>query len=284
MKNTEELRKLLHSMNDFSAAYGILKDQIALYEQETGESVNDLPGFTESYPFDKSFDELNVGGWVATTVDRIRQDAFKVLNYTYLNTGGNTMVGIFEVWLPAEMRVVFALTNEEGCTLSVVDYISNDLDVDDYDELYIDTIDWGRATGHEKYFELYRHCLNEYTKSDCRYFGYTRGLPYHLLSDELQKQITDEYRKWFDAQEFDIFETDGEKIIIRPDYEQDSVWNKMLEVVKAFKEWHDTTAGVEDLYDQNYTLTFAGHTVELPYNADVWDAVDTMLERTIRDW
>ena len=81
-----------------------------------------------------------------------------------------------------------------------------------------------------------------------------------------------------------MFETDGEKIIIRPDYEQKSEYDKMLEAVREFKEWHDTTAGVEDLYERNYTLMFAGHIVDLPYNADVWDAVDTMLERTIRDW
>ena len=193
------------------------------------------------------------------------------------------MVGIFEVWLPAELRTVYAMTNEEGCTLSVVDFISNDLEIHDYDELVIDTIDWGRATGHEKYFELYRHCLNEYTKSDCRHFGYVRGLQYHLLSDELQKQVPDGYREWCDEELNGVIDTDGVKIVVSPCFAS-STPDRMLEAIKTFKDWHDTTVGVEDLYDQDYKLEFGGHTVLLPYNADVWDAVDTMLERTIRDW
>ena len=193
------------------------------------------------------------------------------------------MVGIFEVWLPSEKRVVFALTNEEVCTLSVVDYISNELEIDDYDELVIDSIDWGRATGSERYFELYKYCLNEYTKSDCRYFGYIKQLPLHLLSDDLHKQITADYATWLTDNEYDGVETDGEKIIIHPDYEK-STEDTMLQAVKDFKAWHDTTAGKEEFYLESYKLTFAGHTVELPFMADVWDAVDSMLDRSIRDW
>jgi len=283
MKNSENLRKLLHCMSDFRTTFNALRYEISIYERDTGESVNDIPGFTESYPFDRSFGELYVNLWVDTVIDRIQQSAFKVLNYTYLNTGGNTMVGIFEVWLPSEKKVVFALANEEGCTLSVVDYISNELEIDDYDELILENVDWGRITGHERYFELYKYCLNEYTKSDCRYFGYTRQLPLHLLSDELQEQLSADYVVWLNDNEHDDVETDGEKIIIHPDYESDTE-DKMLEAVKEFRRWHDTTAGKEEFYLESYRLTFAGRTIELPFMADVWDAVDTMLERTIQDW
>lgn len=281
----ESTRKLLHAMSDFSTAYSALRVAIEEYEQETKTSVNLLDGFTESYPFDKSFDELAIGQWVSDTIKGVERHAFKVLNYEYLNTGGNTMVGIFEVWLPAMKKTVYAYVNEEGCSLSLVDYIRNEIELDDYDEVLIENVDWGRLTGFEQYFELYRHCLNEYTKSDCRYFGYTRQIPFMLLSDELQAKVDKDYLLWCEVENGSQVETDGVSIIVSPDYDTPvDEWAAMLKAVKQFKKWHDETAGVEDLYSENYVLEFAGHRVELPYTADVWDAVDTMLERTIRDW
>lgn len=281
MKHAENKRQLLQAMNTFSAAYHALNIAIDEYEQHTGESVNNLPGFTESYPFDKSFDELDVDNWVTTTVEKVKQSAYKVLNYTYLNTGGNTMVGIFEVWLPAEKRVAFALANEEGCNLSVVDYISNNIEVDDYDEFIIDYVDWGRVTGHEKYFELYRYCLNEYTKDDCRYFGITRGLPYHLLSDELQRKVDADYVEWCATENGGMIDTNGVDIIVSPSYEE---IDEPLKRIKEFKRWHDTIAGDEKYYGDLYELSFAGHKVALPFFADIWNAIDTALQDTIENW
>lgn len=284
MKNAENIRTLLHAMNGFAFAYDSLRVEIEKYESETGASVNDLPGFTDNYPFDKSFDELAVDLWVSSTVDKVRQSAFKVLNYEYLNTGGNCMVGVFEVWLPEKKQTVYVYVNEEGYTMSVVDYIRHELEIHDYDELMIECGDWGRVTGHETYFELYRHCLNEYTKSDCRYFGYIRELPYHLLSDELQNKVPAGYREWCDTENGSVIGTNGEDIVVSEYFGSTDDDEKMLEAIKEFRRWHDTTAGVEEYYNESYKLELAGHKIELPFMADVWDAVDTMLERTIRDW
>ena len=284
MKNPESKKQLLQAMVDFNAAYDTLCKAIDSYEQGNNTSVNDLLGFTESYPFDKSFDELPIGQWVTDTIERSTHCEYKAVGYQYLNTGGNTMVGIHDVWLPEEKKVVYVYTNEEGCTISTVDYIRLDLDIEDYEELMLDYVDWGRVTGYEKYFELYRHCLNVYTKDDCRHFGITRGLPYHLLSDELQQQVDADYLAYCEAEHGGLIDTDGVKIIKYPDYEKTEDFDKKLGAVVEFKRWHDTTAGVEKYYEEEYTLTFAGHTVKLPFMADVWDAVDTMLERTIKDW
>lgn len=284
MKNSENIRKLLHSMSDFCVAYDNLKLEIASYEQETGDSVNDLPGFVDSYPFDKSFDELAVKHWVDHTNERILQSDFTVFDYEYLNTGGNCMVGIFTVWLPERKQTVYALTNEEGCTLSAVDYIRNCFDVDDYDEVIIDYIDWGRATGHEIYFELYRHCLNEYTKSDSRHFGYVRGLPYHLLSDELQSKVPAGYREWCETENGCLIDTDGEKIIVSEYYESTTADDRLIAAVKEFQRWHDSIGADERYYNCDYTLTLADKKIMLPFVADVWDAVDHMLESIIKNY
>lgn len=285
MEKTEKLNKLHKAMVDFSTAYDVLSRAIEEYEQESGTSVNDLPNFTESYPFDKSFDEIDIAMWVRDVVEYKPRPQFTVLNYDYVNTGGNTMVGVFEVWLPEEKKTVYALVNEEGCTLSVVDYIRNEIHDCDYDELMIEVIDWGRLTGYEDYFELYRHCLNEYTKSDCKYFGITRELPMSLLSDELQKQVTAGYLDWIHGYGNGCIETDGSKIIVAPDYEPATAEEDgMLTLVKKFKEFHDSTAAVEDYYSEDYALSFAGHTVRLPFTADVWEAINNALETTIENW
>lgn len=285
MENTEQLNKLHKAMVDFRDAHYNLQMAIDDYERETGTSVNDLPNFVESYPFGKSFDEIDIAEWVRDVIEYKPRPQFTVLNYDYVNTGGNTMVGVFEVWLPEEKRTVYALTNEEGCSLSVVDYIRNEIHDCEYDELLIETIDWNLISSEYEYYELYRYCLNEYTKSDCKYFGITRRFILPLLSDELKKQVTPEYLNWLHANSDGLIETDGYKIIVEPDYEPDVVEEDgMLTLVKKFKEFHDSTAAVEDYYCEDYSLSFAGHTVKLPFTADVWDAVNNALQTTIENW
>lgn len=278
---------LVKAMRDFEESFGRLLVTIDTYETETNVSVNYLPGFVESYPFDKSLDELAVGKWVEDVANSMKEANFKVLNYRYMNTGGNTMVGVFEVWLPEEKRVVYALTNEEGCTLSAVDYISNELDIDDYEELHIDVCDWGRLTGHEKYFELYRHCLNVYTKDDCRFFGITRGIQYHLLSDELQRLVDDNYKRWLEAEGVDLVDTDGEHIIMHPDYE-DHVGNEALQAIKDFYKYHDdilaTDESLAKACESGYLLTHGDRSVRIPFHADTHTVIDSLLHDIIEEW
>ena len=284
MKNADMNKVMTKAMSDFADAYDRLVTTIERYERETNTSINDLKGFVDDYPFEKSFDELTIRPWVDSVTESLQPMKFKVLSFQYLNTGGNTMVGIFDVWLPEENRVVYALANEEGCSLSVVDYISNDLEVDDYSEFIFDYCDYGRLTGHEKYFELYRLCLNEFLYKDCKYFGYTRDVPWHLLSDALQAQITDDYFRYLETERDLMVTTNGKDIIVDPDYEEPADEDNELEQIKEFKRWHDTIAGEEKYYDSKYKLTIAGHEVELPFFADVWNAVDEALESMIENW
>ena len=158
MKNADMNNVLEKAMSDFADAYNRLRITIDRYEQTTGTSVNNLQNFVDNFPFEVSFDELPIQLWVDTVIEGLQRPKFKVHDYQYLNTGGNCMVGIHNVWLPEEKRMVYVYTNEEGCTISTVDYIRYDLEIDDYDEFIVDCVDWGRVTGSEKYFELYRYC------------------------------------------------------------------------------------------------------------------------------
>ena len=291
MKNTENVEKLLKAMGDFRDAYHALLTAVDHYEVDTNSSVNDLPGFAESYPFDKSLDELPIESWVYDTAGRNLKRPFKVISYQYLNTGGNTMVGIHEVWLPDEMKTVYCFTNEEGCTMSPVDYIRNEFD--DTNSLPLENYDWGRVTGYEVYFELLRRCWNDYTKDDCKYFGITRRAPMYLLSDELQSKVDVDYLVWSEAESDGLVETNGREIIEDPCYtsqfEDDLA--SMLQDIKDFREWHNnlvnrttTDAELDELYTKEYTLTFNGKTIKLPYDADIFCNVDFLLKRVIEEW
>lgn len=294
MKHPESLRQLLQAMNTFAAAYHDLQNKIGDYEHLNNTDINNLPGFNEYYPFDASFDELYIDRWVENVVEQTRKSAFKVLNYEYLNTGGNCMVGIFTVWIPALKQTVYVMTNEEGCSIVTADYISNDLDIEDYDEVTIDRCDFDELHPSATYFELYRYCLNEYTKSDCRYFGNTIATPYHLLSDELQSEVHAEYLRWCKENNNGCIPTDGEKIIVHPDYyslftdphEDD----EDLQTVKEWKAWHDkliddsTMDDVAELYNKKYRLTFNGKRVYIPFNADTYSLIDDLMKAVIREW
>lgn len=294
MSKTSATRKLLHDINNFKEAYMNLLNSVSDYEAETGESVNDLKWFVDRYPFDCALEDLPILSWVNGRDTNIDLQNFKILNYEYLNTGGNTMVGIFTVWLTEEKRTVYALTNEEGCNLAVVDYISNELDIDDYDELIIDNCVFSFLTGTEEYFDLYRYCLNAYNKSDCRYFGISRCVPYKLLSDELQAKVDPDYYVWLEEHNYEVL-TDGVDIVVHPDYDMlftdPHEDDEDLQAVKEWRVWHDglinkhtTDEEMDAFYEKKYRLTFNGKRVYLPFNADTFNKINELLDSVIREW
>lgn len=291
MKNIEKFDKLIKAMGDLNKAHHELLMAIDDYEIATGQSVNDLEGFTESYPFDKSLDELTIHSWVHDVYKANRKFEFRVVDYEYLNTGGNTMVGIHEVWLPDEMKTIYCFTNEEGCTISPVDYIRKEFDVDP--SLLTENYDWGRVTGYEKRFELLRRCFNDYTKDDCKYFGITRRVPYYLLSDELQSKVHVDYTVWSESESDGLIETNGDSIFEDPDFSaqfEDEVDEK-LQAVKDFKEWHDnlinnrsTDEQLDELYSMEYSIRVGGRRVKLPFDADTFNNISNVLKRVIEEW
>ena len=66
---------------------------------------------------------------------------------------------------------------------------------------------------------MYRYCLAHYLKDDCKYFGDTRNVPFNLLSDELQRQVTAGYLEWLEDEGYSGIDTDGYKVVVLPDYD-----------------------------------------------------------------
>lgn len=245
----------------------------------------------------KAFSHLGVMGqylWDDTPKEE-KPKNFKVLGYEYLNTGGNTMVGIFTVWLPGLKQTAYVLTNELGCTISSVDYISNEIDIEDYCEITIDACDFESLCPVATYFELYRYCYNEYIKSDCKYFGITYPVPYDLLSDELQSEVHPKYLEWCKENNGGAIPTNGTQIIVHPDF--DALFSDPHEddedfkMVNDWRKWHnslinnDTTDDELDaFYDKKYRLTFCGKRVYLPFTAETFNKIQDLLESVINEW
>lgn len=265
-----------------------------------GENIQrTIVGWYHGEPDEKStkdFSHLGVMGqylWddliIPNTTEVDKPKNFKVLNYEYLNTGGNCMVGIFTVYLPDLKQTAYALTNEVGCSIVTVDYISNEVEIEDYDEVTIDRCDFDDLCNNATYFELYRYCLNEYTKSDCRYFGHTYAWPYHLLSDELQSNVAHDYMKWLNENNNGCIPTDGINIVEHPDYfkpEED----ERLKSIKDFRKWHDdliTNATDEEMqafYDKQYRLYFCGRRTFLPFDAETFNKINDLLDSVVKEW
>ena len=134
---------------------------------------------------------------------------YKVMTHSYINSGGNCMVSVFEVWLPDENRTVYVNVGEGYSTITTVNYIENDLDIDDYDAITIDVMVYHYADTSSKYFELHRYCLFEYLKKDCKHMKYKESLPFCWLPSAYQNQISDEQQKYVSLEYCDEYMTDG---------------------------------------------------------------------------
>ena len=149
---------------------------------------------------------------------------YKVLSHEFSNTGGNCMVDIAEVWLTEVNKTVYVYTNEECCSIYSVDYIGNSLEVDDYDEITIDSINYRELITvqliNNIYYELYRDCLNNFAKEYFNKYKICIYLPFVLLTDDLQKQITLDYRRWHEENVSRLYKTEGEHVILDGSYLQ----------------------------------------------------------------
>ena len=142
---------------------------------------------------------------------------YNVISHNYLNTGGHCMISVFEVWLPDENRTVFVNVGEEYCTITTVNHIMSDLEIDDFDKITVATLNYKESddcTVTNEYFELCRYCLFEYLKKDCKYMGYFELLPFVWLLPVYQQQISSLERQFVEDEYGDYFETDGYHVTV----------------------------------------------------------------------
>ena len=142
---------------------------------------------------------------------------YNVISHNYVNTGGHCMVSVFEVWLPDENRTVFVNVGEGYSTITTVNHIMSDLEIDNFDKITVTTLNYTESddcTVTNKYFELSRYCLFEYLKKDCKYMGYIESLPFVWLLPVYQQQISDVERQFVKDEHGGCFDTDGYHVTV----------------------------------------------------------------------
>ena len=141
---------------------------------------------------------------------------YKVLAHRHEMTGGYCTASIFRLQDVTNGELLYLLIDGNCGALATKDFLLQD--VDDIDEVLIDTFEFNTLDVNHENFDLYRYCYNEFVKADCRYFKSTKQLPYRLLSDSLREQIPLEYFYWHIQNVGDCFETNGYRIIFADGY------------------------------------------------------------------
>lgn len=214
---------------------------------------------------------------------------YKVLSHDYTNTGGGCMVSTFQVWLEDENKTVFLHMNEEGGTLATCDYINNDIE---YDEtMMLDNFSQETLEVTHKYFELYKYCQFEYFKKDCKRYGYKANLRFEMLPDEMQQQITANYRKWHEDEIGDTYETNGYELFLDTSYvepdpeiiEAKAMLQYMEDVMDQLHTPMDSELN-EKFYNLDASVTFGDKTFAIKNCAAIYNAIQSCLKEFIDEY
>ena len=214
---------------------------------------------------------------------------YQVQSHDYTNTGGGCMVSTFQVWLPDENKTLFVHVNEYDVTLATCDYINYDIDYDE--RMQIENISIEELDKTNQYFELYRYCVLEYIKRNCKRYDYKVHLTYDMLPNNLQQELTAEYLKWHYENIGNTFETDGYDLFLSEDYiELDPEIIQAQEMLQYMEdvmdEWHNAfdESLNEKFYNINATITFGEKTFAIKNCAAIYNAIQSCLKEFIDNY
>lgn len=204
---------------------------------------------------------------------------FKIIRHTYENTGGGTMVGFDEVWLPEEDRTIFVRTNEMGSSFWTVDAYAGELD--DKEPFALVELDGGKWLEH-RYFKLAKACMHRYVVDEGHAF-----LPYAWLPDEVQLQVSPHYYVWCEANG-ELYETDGHHLIINEHYAVPEVptldnktYHRLMAALYAMKDafhelnevWDGVGGEVLDELGDSYPFEYSFDEMAIKVQEWVWNAL-----------
>lgn len=164
---------------------------------------------------------------------------YRIISHDYRNTGGNTMVSVFQVYLADQNRTVFVNCGEHSASMTTVDYVNN-FDPDYYDQITVVSVDFTEDLSAEicTYYDVFSHCLFEWLKSDCKHYRCTMGIHYCWVPAVVRMQISDFQKDFIEDELNDLFYTDGYNVFVpTPSGEDDEI-----PIVSKHKPLHDTLA------------------------------------------
>lgn len=207
---------------------------------------------------------------------------FKIIRHTYENTGGGCMVSFDEVWMAEEDRTIFVQTNEMGCSFYTVDAYHGEVEIDPFSWIEIDGGKWL----HHHYFELARECVRRYAIDD----GGEIVMPYEWLPDDVQKQVTPDYRKWNQTELGGQYLTNGRQLIIEEAYDptasdlislDDKTYHRLAAALYGIKDafhelnevWDGAAGEVLDELGNSYPFEYSFDEMAIKVQEWVWSAL-----------
>jgi hypothetical protein len=203
---------------------------------------------------------------------------YKILTNDYINTGGHCMVGSCTAWLPDAKQVLYVYSNEEGVTVSTVDYINLDLD-GEYDASWtVTALQIEEPDVTDEYFELMRDCLLEYVKRDCKHMSDGYYLHADLIPQSMLDTVSEAYLQYVSDEQL-MIETDGFKIHVDDNY------TEYLGQLRLFvKEGRAAALDCSTQFlDEQFKITFCNMTATVNNNAYSFGVIIKALEAIIGD-
>lgn len=143
----------------------------------------------------------------------MKEKRYAINDYEYFNTGGNCMVGITTIADLQENRTLYVYCNEDGWSITTLNYLYFDFDFDDYNSgCTIDSGSWSYNDNEvdEELMSLIKDCRFTFMKDDCKKFD-TRYEIINLkeIPDSMLKLLTSHYRSQFPNSDERYLTTDG---------------------------------------------------------------------------
>ena len=230
-------------------------------------------------------------------------EKYYVTNHEYFNSGGGCMISIFTVYDRQLNATRYVIANEEGFNMQTADTIScaEEFDDEELTKIILGAWDWSVLTCEpapwdmlfeDEDWKLYKYCQFEFYKKDCRAGKYRKTIPVEWLSPELFDKLTPQCTEWLRVNNMDV-ETDGSNVFVPSEYTDwlNEQYEKKLQNIKDFKQWLDNLINdafvddsIEKYYDETFKLSFKDKSVELPFDANVYNCVSELLKDVIEEW
>lgn len=230
---------------------------------------------------------------------------FIVTNHEYLNTGGGCMASVFTVYDSTDNVVRYVCTNDEGFNWQTVDTVTNvdfrcDISNELMDKIIIGHWQWDELTTEpcwdqhlftDDEFELFKYCEFEFYKKDCMCFGTKVRLMANQLPNELYSKLSEDYIAWSNAEGVGCL-TDGYDVFMDSSYEPPVMEDDVeLQKLKIFRKWlldlvseNTSEEKMQELYESYITITVAGHSIGLSFDAENYNNVLRVIDRAIEEF
>lgn len=206
---------------------------------------------------------------------------YKMLDNTYLNTGGGCMVNITTIFDLTNKKTLYVMINEEGGTLCSADYIRFDVDYDEVDT--IDYFSYDTIEPQHCFFELYQDCWREYAKADFKHFKNYSRVPIKFLPEDLKSQLTSDYIAWCNDESDGCVESNGNNVVIDynycpPDPDIIAAKNLLDYMHEAFADADNSQEELDAFYSLQISITVGDKKFDTAMSAAMFTGIEDCLK------